>query len=112
MESQQSEKLFYSIGEVAAELGEATSLVRFWSDSFPKVVKPRRTANKNNRIYTAADIRALKVIHYLVKEKGMTLDGARRKMEQEGMEVLDRKAQMLETLKELRGELQTIHDNI
>lgn len=112
MESQQPEKLFYTIGEVASQLGEAISLVRFWSDSFPKVVKPRRTANKNNRIYTAADIRALKVIHYLVKEKGMTLDGARRKMEQEGMEVLDRKAQLLDTLKDLRGELQTIHDNI
>ena len=112
MESQQPEKLFYTIGEAAAQIGEATSLVRFWSDSFPKVVKPRRTANKNTRIYTAADIRALKVIHYLVKEKGMTLDGARRKMEQEGMEVLDRKAQLLDTLKDLRGELQTIHDNM
>ena len=112
MESQQPEKLFYTIGVVESQLGEDISLVRFWSDSFPKVVKPRRTANKNNRIYTAADIRALKVIHYLVKEKGMTLDGARRKMEQEGMEVLDRKAQLLDTLKDLRGELQTIHDNI
>ncbi len=112
MESNPQEKLFYSIGEVARMLGESTSLVRFWSDSFPKCVKPRRTANKNNRLYTPDDIRALRVIHMLVKERGMTLEGARRKMEQEGMERLDRKADLLQELRSLRGELQTIHDNM
>ena len=112
MESNPQEKLFYSIGEVAEILGENVSLVRFWSDSFPKIVKPTRTPNKNNRRYTADDIRALQVSHSLVRQRGMTLEGARRKMEQEGMEVLDRKAQLLLDLKALRSELQTIHDNM
>jgi len=112
MESNAQEKLFYTIGEVARMLGESTSLVRFWSDSFPTIIKPRRTANKNNRIYTRDDIAALKVIHLLVKEQGMTLEGARRKMEQEGMESLDWKVKMKQELMALREELQSIHDNM
>ena len=38
------EKLYYSIGEVAGILGETVSLVRFWSNSFPKFIKPKRNA--------------------------------------------------------------------
>ena len=46
------EKLYYSIGEVAGILGESVSLVRFWSNSFPKFIKPKRNA-KGNRQFTA-----------------------------------------------------------
>lgn len=108
----QNEKLYYSIGEVAEMLGERTSLVRFWTDSFPKDVKPRRTANKNNRIYTAEDIRALRIIYHLVKVQGMTLEGARRRMAEEGMAKLGRKADLRDLLQELRAELQTVYDRI
>ena len=48
------EKLYYSIGEVAEILGESTSLVRFWSDSFPEFVRPERN-KKGNRKFTPAD---------------------------------------------------------
>ena len=53
------EKLFYSISEVADILGESVSLVRFWSNSFPKYIKPERNA-KGNRLYTSDDIDVLK----------------------------------------------------
>ena len=59
------EKLFYTIGEVAGEIGESVSLVRFWSNYFAQFIKPRRNA-KGNRQYTAQDIEVLKQIHYLV----------------------------------------------
>ena len=49
------EKLYYSIGEVAEILGESTSLVRFWSDSFPEFVRPQRN-KKGNRKFTPADV--------------------------------------------------------
>lgn len=45
------EKLYYSIGEVAAILGESTSLVRFWSDTFSDFVRPERN-RKGNRRFT------------------------------------------------------------
>ena len=49
------EKLYYTIGEAADILGESTSLVRFWSNSFPKYIKPKRNA-KGNRLFTAEDL--------------------------------------------------------
>ena len=52
------DKLYYSIGEAADILGENVSLVRFWSDSFPKFLHPRRNA-KGNRMYTTEDIEML-----------------------------------------------------
>ena len=69
------EKLYYTISETAEILGESASLVRFWSNSFPKYIKPYRNA-KGNRLFTAEDIATLKQIHYLVKTKGLTLEGA------------------------------------
>ena len=73
------EKLFYSIGEVAEILGESTSLVRFWSNSFPAFIKPDRNA-KGNRKFTPEDVKTLKQIHLLVKGNGMTLEGAAKKL--------------------------------
>lgn len=100
------EKLFYSIGEAAAILGESSSLVRFWSDKFSDYVKPARNL-KGNRKFTPKDIETLKLIHYLVKERGMTLDGAAERMKN-NREGIDRKAQVVEKLKGIREELLTI----
>lgn len=72
-------KLFYTISEVASIIGESTTLVRFWSNSFPEYIKPSRNL-KQNRMFTQRDLDAIKRIHYLVKEKGLTLDGARAMM--------------------------------
>ena len=73
------EKLYYTISETAEILGESASLVRFWSNSFPKYIKPFRNA-KGNRLFTAEDIATLKQIHYLVKTKGLTLEGAAKQL--------------------------------
>ncbi len=104
-------QLFYTISEVADILGEKVSLVRFWSDNFPKYVKPKRTQNKNNRIYDEAAIRNLQLIHYLVKEKGMTLEGAARRLE-ENKEGLDNRLEVVSRLKSIREELQQIYETI
>ncbi|MCQ2117997.1 MAG: MerR family transcriptional regulator [Bacteroidales bacterium] len=72
-------KLFYTISEVASIIGESTTLVRFWCNSFPEYIKPSRNL-KQNRMFTQKDLDAIKRIHYLVKEKGLTLDGARAMM--------------------------------
>ena len=72
-------KLFYTISEVASIIGESATLVRFWSNYFPEYIKPSRNL-KQNRMFTQKDLDAIKRIHYLVKEKGLTLDGARAMM--------------------------------
>ena len=97
------EKIYYTIGETAEILGESTSLVRFWTNSFEKFLNPRRNA-KGNRIYTADEIDTLKQIHLLVKEQGMTLEGAARRLAEDRRSV-DSRVKALDTLKEIRAQL-------
>ena len=104
------EKLFYSISEVSEILGESVSLVRFWSNSFPRHIKPRRNA-KGNRMFTADDIEALKQIHLLVKDKGLTLEGAEKVMSAQKAGV-DRSVKALESLKEIRAQLVEIKNSL
>ena len=73
------EKLYYTIGEVSQELDVNASLVRFWAGKFPEFIKPARN-KKGNRLITARAMANFKVIYYLVKERGMTLEGAAKRM--------------------------------
>lgn len=104
------EKLFYSISEVSKILGESVSLVRFWSNSFPRLIKPSRTA-KGNRQFTKDDIETLKQIHLLVKERGMTLEGAGKLILSERSSV-NRTVKALDSLKEIREQLVAIKSSL
>ncbi len=97
------EKLFYSISEVAEILGESVSLVRFWSNTFEKFIKPRRTA-KGNRQFTTEEIDVLKKIHFLVKEQGLTLDGVAKQLSSGGSGV-SKTVKAIDSLKEIRSQL-------
>ena len=103
-------KLFYTIGEVADMLKVSVSLVRFWSNSFPKYVRPQRNA-KGNRLYTVQDIDALKQIYHLVKVKGMTLEGAAGELSRDRSSV-DRSVRVLESLKGIRAQLVEIRKSL
>ena len=69
------DKLYYPIGEVARAFNVNTSLLRYWEQEFP-ILRPKKN-KKGNRYFTPEDIKNLKIIYHLVKEKGYTLDGAR-----------------------------------
>ena len=97
------DKLYYTIREVSEILGENASLVRFWSNSFPKYIKPKRNA-KGNRLYTAEDLECLKQVHLLVKEQGMTLEGASKKLAADRKKI-EGKVKVLDSLKEIRKQL-------
>ncbi len=72
------EKLYYSIGEVADMFDVNTSLIRFWEKEFD-ILKPKKN-KKGNRLFTKDDLENLHIIYHLVKERGMTLKGAKKKM--------------------------------
>lgn len=97
------DKLYYTIGEVSKLLGESASLVRFWTNSFPKYLNPKRNA-KGNRLYTKEDIEVLKQLHLLIKENGMTLDGAAKKIAAD-RKTVDARVRVLDSLKEIRTQL-------
>ena len=71
----ETEKLYYSIGEVATMFNVNTSLIRFWEKEFPQL-QPRKNS-RGNRVYSKKDLELFKKIHHLVKEKGFTLEGAK-----------------------------------
>ena len=103
-------KLFYQIGEVAEILGENVSLVRFWSNTFEKELKPSRTAG-GARQYTAEDVETLKQIHYLVKDKGMSLEGAAKQLRESRSEV-SRNVKAIDRLKGIRAQLVEIKKSL
>ena len=74
------EKLYYSIGEVADMFKVNTSLIRFWEKEF-NIIKPKKN-KKGNRFFTQADIDNFHLIFHLVKERGMTLKGAKQKLKE------------------------------
>ena len=105
-----AEKLYYKIGEVAGLLGEEVSTIRFWSDTFPRCIKPERNA-KGNRLYHPEDLENLRLIHYLTRVEGLTLDGVARKLA-ENRDGLQHKRQIVEKLYEIRARLSDLYENI
>lgn len=75
------EKRYYAIGEVAKAFEVNTSLIRFWEKEFD-AIKPKKNA-KGNRKFTPEDIKNLKFIFHLVKERGFTLEGAKTHLKEE-----------------------------
>ena len=99
------EKKYFTIGEVAEELGVATSLIRFWEGEFD-IIKPKKN-RKGNRQFTKEDIKNVKLIYYLVKEKGFTLQGARDFIKND-VEAATNKVELIESLKKVRSFLVTL----
>ena len=103
------EKRYYKIGEVAKAFGVNTSLIRFWENEFD-VLKPKKN-KKGNRLFTSTDLQNLKLIYSLVKEKGYTLDGARKKMKENPKGIMD-KHEMITNLENIKQELINIKNQL
>ncbi|MEQ8625940.1 MAG: MerR family transcriptional regulator [Vicingaceae bacterium] len=94
-----SSKIYYSIGEVSRMFNVNTSLIRFWEKEF-SILKPHKN-KKGNRLFTKSDVDNLHLIYNLVKERGYTLDGAKKKLKENKDDQLDQ-AEMLLSLKKIR----------
>ena len=94
------EKRYYSIGEVAAMYGVATSLIRFWETEF-SILKPKKN-RKGNRQFTKEDVDNLKLIYHLVKERGFTLSGANEMLKNEKGAMKD-KIEMIDSLTRVKS---------
>ena len=69
------EKRYYAIGEVAKAFDVNTSLLRYWEKEF-KQIQPKKKSS-GIRKFTPADIENIQLIHHLLKEKGMTIEGVK-----------------------------------
>lgn len=102
-------KLYYSIGEVSDLFGVAPSVIRYWESEFP-LLKPGKN-NKGERKFTQKDISVLNQIFHLVKEKGFTIEGARREMDAEKQESRE-KNELLAKLRALKTRIEILRDSL
>ena len=73
------QKRYYSIGEVAKAFDVQPSLLRFWEKEF-KEIQPKKK-NSGTRKYTPENVLTIQFVYHLVKEKGMTLEGAKKQLQ-------------------------------
>ncbi|MBR2866972.1 MAG: MerR family transcriptional regulator [Alistipes sp.] len=102
-------KLLYSMGEVTEMFDVNASLIRYWESKFD-CIKPHKN-KKGNRMFTPSDVENLKLIYHLVKEKGMTLEGANKTMKRRGGSV-KRDVSILERLQNIRAMLVEVRESL
>lgn len=97
-----AEKLFYTIGEVAAMFDVNASLIRFWEKEFD-IIQPQKT-RKGNRLFTQQDIESIRQIYTLVKKQGYTLEGAKQQLKSSKKE-FKKEAEITHTLQSIKDSL-------
>jgi len=103
------EKIFYSIGEVADMIGENQSLIRYWENQFD-ALKPQKN-KKGTRLFKKEDIETVKLIHHLVKVRGLTLKGAQQKLKDNREETINN-FEIVQRLQDVRQQLIEIRDEL
>ena len=93
------EKKYYAIGVVANMFKVNQSLIRYWENEFD-ILKPRKNG-KGDRLFRPEDIKNLKLIYHLLRERKYTLEGAKDFLKQNKR--ADEKFALIESLKKLKG---------
>ena len=102
-------KLFYSIGEVAKMFEVNTSLIRYWEGQFD-IIKPRKN-KRGVRYFTDEDIENFKIIHTLLKERGMTIKGAQKKLKDNKADTMHN-IEVVNSLKKIKLYINELIDEI
>ena len=102
-------KMYYSISEVAKMFNVNESLLRYWEKEFP-IIAPRK-AGGNVRQYRKEDIENIRLVYHLVKEKGMTLQGAKQRLKANKEKTIQT-AEIVDRLKHIREELVNLRNSL
>jgi DNA-binding transcriptional MerR regulator len=97
-------KSYYSIGTVADMFKVNQSLIRFWENEFD-ILKPKKNA-KGDRFFRPEDVKNLRLIYHLLRERKYTIDGARDFLKKS--KHADKKFELIESLKGLKSFLQEL----
>ena len=93
-------KRYFTIGEVAEMFDVSKSLIRFWENEFD-ILKPHKNS-KGDRRFTQQNIEQIRLIYHLVKQRGFTLDGAKKEIIQHKSR-LKEKQQMIARLESIKS---------
>ncbi len=106
-----AEKIFYTMGEVAEMFDVNTSLIRHWESQF-SILRPKRN-KKGNRLFSPQDVEHLKMIYHLVKECGMTLEGAKKALRKgNAVTAVGRDTELMERLQRIRSLLVEVREEL
>ena len=102
-------KRFFSIAEVAKMFDVNATTLRFREKQFPQIT-PKKSG-RNVRQYTKEDIERVRIVHNLVKVRGMKLDAAAALI-RKNKEGVERTTEIMEELQGLRAELREIRKQL
>lgn len=101
--------MVYTIGEVAQMMDINASQIRYWENNFDEL-KPQKN-KKGNRLFTQNDIEKVKLIHYLIKVRGLTINGAKQKLKDD-REGTQHNYEIAKRLMEIKQQLLILKDNL
>ena len=104
-----TKKLFYKISEVAEMFSVNISAIRFWEKEFD-ILKPKKN-KKGNRLFTPKDIKNIQIIYHLLKERGFTVEGAKKKLKENKTDTIDN-IEIVTHLKEIKGFLVNLREEL
>ena len=102
------QKQYYSIGDVAAMFKENTSLIRYWENEF-SILKPKKN-KKGDRFFRPEDIKNLKMIYHLLRERKYTIEGAKEFIKKN--KAAGEKHEMIESLEKIKSFLIELKNNL
>ncbi|MDY5857644.1 MAG: MerR family transcriptional regulator [Porphyromonas sp.] len=109
LKKERVKKLYYSISEVSKLLGESETTLRYWEEAFPHTA-PKRSQGGTRR-YTEDKIESLRTVQRLVRQEGMTLEGAKVALAKRRTS-LERREQAISTLRQALDKLQRLHTHL
>ena len=102
------QKMYYPMSAVADMFKVNQSLLRFWENEFD-ILKPRKNG-KGDRLFRPEDVKNIKLIYHLLRERKYTMEGAKDFLKK------NKKAEenfaMIESLKQLKGFLNELKANL
>ena len=103
------EKRYYRIGEIAKVFNVNPSLLRFWEKEF-KQIQPKKKEG-GSRKYTPDDVNTIKKIYYLLKEKGLTIEGAKKQLKLKNISGKSN-LEIIQKLEQLKYDLVQLRENL
>ena len=95
-------KKYYTIGQVSEILDIPAPTLRYWEKRFA-ILRPHRNQGQQRR-YTPDDIEKIRMVNYLVKERGLHIDAAIERLNTDANSVA-RHAAAVNRLRDIRNTL-------
>jgi DNA-binding transcriptional MerR regulator len=102
------QKMYYPMSVVAEMFKVNQSLLRFWENEFA-ILKPKKNG-KGDRLFRPEDIKNLKLIHHLLRERKYTLEGAKDFLKNNKKS--EERFAMIESLKKIKYFLTELKANL